>query len=204
MKKILLLFISISLFSACQTEDVNVVNESSSEIILEESAKFIANPGTVESNVNYLNSCTGRFLNTVENIVDTSDWAVGDETGNIDFVLEDAFSCSSEFSICMIRLNGSPTNIYNVDFVLYDNGYYTIGPDGDAYVYDYLSNSISPSTAEELKQHFACEIKDYQNTYYAGLNSFISNVDFYEDSTLCTCPSGDSRILAASVTFLIY
>lgn len=206
MRKVLLLILPISLFIACQTEDINVMEESSDEIILKRNSQILSGPSIVNSSVNSLNTCSGSFLNSVDDITVTSAWTVGDSTTDdyIDFVLEDAFSCSFYFSSCYFRL-AKPTSIETVEFIVADNGYLDFDPFlGDVVTYDYLSDNISPAIAEELKLHFACEIIDYQSTYYGLNQSVVTNVDFNGDALLCTCPSGQSRFVRATVTFYVY
>jgi hypothetical protein len=208
MKKVLLLIFSASIFFGCQTEELTVANDEEATV-LKRGGQTLNEPNIVEVSALNINTCKNDYLSDVADITITSDWEVGDHTTNdyIDFVLQDALSCSFNFSTCLVRLNGPPTEIKTVDFILYDNGYIIQDPltNETTAVYDYLSTDISPSTAEELKKHFACEIKEYQATYYAdAISSFVSYVDFEGNQTLCTCDTGDTHFLNATVTFYNY
>ncbi len=111
------------------------------------------------------------------------------------------------FATCHIRFPGPPTSIQQVEFSVYDQGVEVFDPI-NGFVTEYLlksgSNGISAATAEDLKEHFACVIKEYQNSNFTGYTSYVNNVSFSGDALLCTCPSGSSRYLKATVTFYLY
>ncbi|MEM8906801.1 MAG: hypothetical protein AAGD05_03050 [Bacteroidota bacterium] len=218
MKNHLFLLLLIGLFAACEKEVIEpeiVVPTADRVEVATESAgspsgatlrgKGGTPPPIVQTSIGGPLFCSSVYLSSLGDITTTSAWTVGHSTqpAYVDYLLDQAYQCSWAFSSCTIRPAGPP-QLATAEFWLVDEGYLQFDPIlGSVTVYDYLSNAISPSTAEELKDHFACAIKNYQTLYYPT-NSYVANVDFFGDATLCTCPSGSARYLKASVTFWLF
>ncbi|MFK8102395.1 MAG: hypothetical protein AB8G15_07720 [Saprospiraceae bacterium] len=206
MKKLLFLFLAVSFF-ACEKEDLQVAETAAPEVQLKKGIPAPFAPSYVDSDVNNLNDCGTGCLFDVDAITNTSTWSVlnPDVAGYIDYELEEAFECAACYSGCTVRPSQPLQSTPTVEFSLSDSGYTIFDPMlGSVVVYDYLSDAISPSVAEELKEHFACEISNYQNTYFSGYFSYPATIDFYGDALLCTCPSGQTRFLKAVVTFNLH
>lgn len=213
MKNYLFLGIFILLLTACQKENINPIPQDASEntTIKERRTGGIklpnitTGPTHVDSDVSAMNTCSGLHVSSLPAITNTSAWSVGNFTtaGYIDYELDQAFKCSPYFSMCAIRPGGPLVHTHVVEFLLGDNGYLGFDPVlGLVPMYNFLSSSIDAPTAEVLKQHFACEIKAYKDAHCP--NYFINNVDFSGDALLCTCPSGQTHYLRATVTFQLY
>lgn len=211
MKNYLFLVLFAGILMSCEKESLNVTNLSANKGETSKARRLqppppppglidVANLITCGNNISHLSS-----LQPINNT--STWWPLAGNNSSVTYLhdeLYQAFHCSPYFSTCTIRLSGPPVSIEEVEFQVVDNGYIDFDPVlGDVTVYDYLSYNVSTSKAEELKEHFACTIKNYQNSVYPN-NTYIHKVEFNGDALLCTCPSGQSRFLTAKVTFYRY
>jgi len=208
-KKIILVLTVVGAITlaSCEKEQVIPTQEQSTEqeVNTKKGGATVMDPSTAVS-VYSLNLC-GNHLSTLGTITNSSGWGVGSAgvPGYIDYELDEAFRCAYDFATCHIRFPGPPLSIEQVEFTLIDEGVEVFDP-VNGFVTEYLlaDSGISAATAEQLKEHFACVIKEYQNSNFSGYTSYINNVSFHGDILLCTCPSGNSRYLKATATFYLY
>lgn len=209
MKKYLFLVLFSSLLMACEKDNLNVTDLSAKEENVQE--RRIAPPTFEEDDADDITTCGNNisYLSSLQAITSVSSvWSPfpgsNPNINYLDDVLEQAFHCSPYFSTCTIRPAHPPINVDEVDFDYGDGGYVIYGPYDDEEGYHYLSEEgVSIDKVEELKQHFACTIKNYQNSHYSN-NTYVHKVEFSGYSTLCTCSSGNRHYLRATVTFNTY
>lgn len=208
------IFLSLAVIGSLMTlscEKEQITPNTNSSVNQEFTAKKGTIPvvnSTSPAVISNLNLC-GNYLSTLGAITNSSGWNIGSSSvpGYIDYELTEAFRCAYDFATCHIRFPGPPTSIHQVEFSVFDPGQEVVVP-GVGFETQYVlasgSNGISAATAEQLKEHFACVIKEYQNASFAGSTSYVNNVTFHGDALLCTCPSGSSRYLTATVTYYVF
>ena len=207
MKNYLFLTLLVGLLMACEKEALNVTNLDGNEEEMIQARRMQPPSGTTGTG---LITCGNNisYLSSLNPISGTSIWwPLPGSNPSVNYLhdeLDEAFHCSPYFSTCTIRPSHPPVSVDVVEFQLADNG--RVEYDillGEVIIYDDLPSNVSISKGEELKEHFACTIKDYQNNNYST-STYIHKVEFRGDALLCTCPSGKSHFLTATVTFNTY
>lgn len=216
MKNYLLLLVAVSILSACEKESLVLSQVDNVDALIQEPS---TNQGKVQINArkgtpittgntyNYsidnMTTCSTNFY--LPAMTGTSSWTVGNSTqaGYIDYDLEQVFNCDPVFSGCTYRPPGPLVEQEVVVFELLDSGHEVFDPNLGFVTAYYLDNSITTSEAEVLKEHFACEIYNNQPSR-PNLSQKITSVVFEGDALLCTCPSGQTHYLRATVTYSFY
>ncbi|WP_299679452.1 hypothetical protein [uncultured Dokdonia sp.] len=193
---------------SCQTEDEdiftssdilnhNTTKEASSQITTKPNSDITRRPGCNPSFDGANNLTTCDFINYITPIATTTIWTIGDNgPGYIDYELEQNFLPSCEFSYTCIRPCGPPVeNTFGEVFFIESPAFNL-----DTFEYDYYeylsSDAITPEKANELKDHFACKIREYQQTNYPDW--IVSEVNFFGDALLCNTFGISNRYLKAS------
>ncbi|WP_052595946.1 hypothetical protein [Aureispira sp. CCB-QB1] len=213
MKIYLLLIVAACILSACEKENLEItptdeldavaqVQVSDNQASFRKGGTPVTSGTTYTYDISNLTTCNNLYLPTMTN---ASSWTVGNQTqaGYIDYDLEQVFHCDPVFSGCTYRPPGPLVEQEIVVYELLDSGHEVFDPNLGFVTAYYLDNSISPIEADALKEHFACEILSTQPSR-PNLSGKIVNVEFEGDALLCTCPSGQTHYLRATVTFNFY
>lgn len=211
MKNYLLLIFAVSILSACEKENMFISQVDNVDAVVQGSStnQRTARKGTPITlgntytyTIDNMTSCNNLYLPTMTNI---SSWTVGNSTqaGYIDYDLEQVFHCDPVFSGCTYRPPGPLVEQEIVVFELLDSGHEVFDPNLGFVTEYYLDNSITASEADALKEHFACEILS-NHPSRPNRSGKITNVEFEGDALLCTCPSGQTHYLRATVTYNFY
>lgn len=212
MKYYLFLGIFVCLLTACQKENITPISENTNiksrrTGVNTLSPVITTGPNHVYTTLNESALCSNHNITSLPSVANTSSWTAVNSTtpGRIDYELDQVFHCANYFSMCNIKpgLNLAHTHVVTFEFA--DGGYLNYDPVlGFVQQYNYLSSSIDIPTAEILKQHFACEIQAYAETYCP--NYYIYDVDFYGGATLghAPYPPMQTHYLLAEVTFQLH
>jgi len=154
-----------------------------------------ANPSNNQMMDNNLMLCGD--INNLGDVSIVTSWDIFNTgPGYIDYELEQLFRLDCEFSASCIRFGTPPTETVFGEVFFQETG--SFNPmTGGFDIYEYLNGTISTEKANELKDHFACAIKEYREENLP--NSFIKNIDFFGDASICTGCNG--RFLRA--TFIL-
>lgn len=213
MKNYLLLIFAASILAACEKESLILNQINNVDVVAQvpstnkqSSARggvLITSGPTYNHMVDNMTTCNDNFF--MPAMTGTSSWTVGNSTqaGYIDYDLEQVFHCDAVFSSCTYRPPGPLVEQEIVVFELLDEGHQVFDPNLGFVTAYYLDNSIVASEGEALKEHFACEILNYQSSR-PNTTRKISKVEFEGDALLCTCPSGQTHYLRATVTYNFY
>lgn len=213
MKNYLLLIFMIGILSSCEKEALILNKVDNADVIAQVPStdnqrsargRILVTSGAIYNHtVDNMTTCNNNFF--MQAMTGISSWTVGNNTqaGYIDYDLEQVFHCDPVFSACTYRPPGPLVEQEIVVFELLDEGYQTIDPNLGFVTEYYLDNSIVASEAEALKEHFACEILNNQPSR-PNLTKKIAKVEFEADALLCTCPSGQTHYLRATVTYNFY
>ncbi|WP_299768588.1 hypothetical protein [uncultured Dokdonia sp.] len=201
---IAVILVSIS----CQTEDENIFNSTDVsnlgatekvhfQITTKPNSNTTRRSGCTPSfeGSNNLTTCT--FINYIAPITTTTIWTIGDNgPGYIDYELEQNFLSSCEFSYTCIRPCGPPIEDAFGEVFFIESPAFNF----DTFEYDYYeylsSDGITPEKANELKDHFACKIREYQQTNHPSW--IVSDVNFFGDALLCNTSGISNRYLKAT------
>ncbi len=186
--------LSVSFLTSCSIE-TEVESIDLEEKITDQS---VHRRGTTTGHVNFcytettpitpaeITTCTDTFsLNDI-----TVNVPYDAETNDIVDELKGVFFCNEEFSTCMGA--PQPLEICSVTFSIEDSPNF-FG------TYDYLSDNITPTISNQIKQHFACVAKDDGDSTYSEYQ--IAHVTFYQDQLLC---DNCTRYLVAQVSYYVY
>ena len=187
-KYTIVLFLVIPLLNSCSNnEELSTNTETTTN---NKTSNFVelcyAEMPTVDAST--MNACADVF--SLDDITTNLSYD-GVGSNYLDEELKSIFYCNEDFSTCMGA--PQPLQVCSVTFNIIDDENSATG------TYDYLSDNITPTTSNQIKQHFACEAKAYGDANYT--NYLIAHVTFYKTQTLC---NGCTRYLFAQVNYYVY